>query len=121
MLKPSRCRGRAGPASRRCRCSGAPIGGHMRQHLVYCALTASIITVAAVLVTVLLEPARAGVTLTPLGRMLLMSSTLSLLGGSAWILYAWARWIVERPDRTVSESRRTGGGARSPGSLRSAP
>jgi hypothetical protein len=56
-------------------------------------------SLAAILVTVLLDPLIVGFTLTPLRRMLLMSSALPLIGGSACVILWWARYTVDRLGR----------------------
>jgi hypothetical protein len=66
----------------------------MRQHAAYFALMSGSAMAAAVLITVLLDPTVVGVTLTPIHRMLMMSSALSLTAGSACVIFWWSQYAV---------------------------
>jgi hypothetical protein len=74
----------------------------MRLHLAYLGLASTGVATAAILLAVLLEPTLAGVTLSPIMRTFLMSGALSLVGGSAVVLFAWARYAIGSPDQDAT-------------------
>ena len=71
----------------------------MRWHMAYGVLMVVTTGLAAVLLTVLVDPTVAGVSLNPLRRMLILSSALPLMGSSACLILWWVRYTVGMSDR----------------------